>query len=150
VDEAAGDLEEDRHDREVRHAPEDGRHHLAGHAVAGVHRDLERALQVQELQHVLAVRAPQVHLLVGALQPRLPDPQRGGDALDVVQPARRTDRLGLGAADLEAVVVDRIVRRGRHDAADRVEVVDGEVDERRVHHADVDDVHAGGAQAFGE
>ena len=63
------------------------------------------------------------------------------------RPAGGADRLGLGAADLEAVVLDRVVRRGGHDAADGVEVVDREVDERRVDHADVDHVHPDRAHA---
>ena len=121
---------------------------LPGHAVAGVDRDAAACrFRSRNCSTCCRYSAPEVHLLVLALQPGLPDAQRRGDALDVVQPAGGADRLGLGAADLEAVVLDRIVRRGGHDAADGVEVVDREVDERRVDHADVDHVHPDRADA---
>ena len=56
------------------HVAEDRRHHLAGHAVAGVDDDAELAAEVEELQHVLAVGRPEVHLRrTCPCRPVLPD-----------------------------------------------------------------------------
>ena len=51
-----------------------------------------------------------------AVEARVPDAQRAGDALDVVEARGRADGLGLGAGDFEAVVLDGIVGRGDLDA----------------------------------
>ena len=51
------------------------------------------------------------------------------------------NRLGA-ERELEAVVLGRIVRAGDLDAADDVEMVERPVQQRRRHHADVDDVDA--------
>ena len=57
----------------------------------------------------------------------------------------------LGAeAELEAVVLGRIVRAGDLDAADDVQVVQAPVEHGRRHDADVDDVDAGARQAVDE
>ena len=67
VREGAVELEVHRHVLE-REALEDGRDHLAGHAVAGVDHDLERpqALRVYKAQAVLRVVFGDVRLLDGA------------------------------------------------------------------------------------
>ena len=148
VREAGGVVEQNLLDGQVLLAVENLRHHQAGHAVAGVDGDLDRVGQVEELEDVLLVRRPDVGLLarpllagVGAVG------ELRGDALDVLEAGRLADGLGLGAADLEAVVVGGVVAGGRLHAADGVVVVDGEVDAARVDHAHVDHVHAGGADA---
>ena len=58
--------------------------------------------------------------------------------------------LALGPLILKPLYWIGIVRGGRLDSADGVEVVDGEIDERGVDHAHVDHVHAGAADAVDE
>ena len=129
---------------------EDGRNHFAGHAVAAIDDDVQRPLELEELQHVLAIVGPRGPAVGACRQSGLTGPERAGDAFDVVQPAGRADGLGLGSADFEAVVLHGIVRGGRLDSADGVEVVDGEIDDRCVDHAHVDDVHTHAADSIDE
>ena len=51
-------------------------------------------------------------------------------------------------ADLEPVELGRIVAARHHDAAPRLQVADGEIQDRRGAGADVDDVDARGQEAF--
>ena len=73
--------------------------------------------------------------------------QTDGDAFDLVEAGILAHRPGLHAADLHAVVLRGVVRRGHLDAAAAAQMVDGEIDLRRVDHADVDGVGAGGKDA---
>ena len=72
-----------------------------------------------------------------------------GDGLDVGQARVRAHRPRPGQAQLDAVVLRGVVRRGEHGARG-VEAAGGEVDEVRRDQPEVDDVDALGHHAFGE
>ena len=80
------------------------------------------------------------HFHVIAIQTRVPDAQGRGDALDVIQAGRGADGFGLGAGDFKAVVMGWVVRGGYHHPADAVEVIDREIEEGGIDHADIDNV----------
>ncbi len=129
---------------------EDRRQHLAGHAVAGVNDDAQRLHAAGERQDVAL---PVLHdvapfdraAVLGRAQRRA---ER--DALDVRQPAVVAQRDRLLAADLEAVVLRRVVRGGHLDAAAFAIVGDGEVVRVGREHAGVQDVRAGSEDAADE
>src|SRR5436309_812343 len=98
---------------------------------------------------MLAIGWPEIFGLMLAHLAGLADAENAGDAFDVIEAAGRTDGPGFWTGNFEAVVVDGIVRGGGHDAADAVFVVDREIDHGSIAQADVDDVHAGGADAIG-
>ena len=150
VGEGAGDVKKEGDDLEVGESFEDGGDQFSGHAVAGVDDDLKRALELEELEDVFFVGAPEVLLGDFSVEAGLSEAEKGGDAFDVVESAGGADGFGLGAGDFEAVVLDGVVGGGGLDSADRIEMVDGEIDHRGIDHADVDDVHAGGADAVDE
>ncbi len=115
-----------------------------GRAVARVDDDADRP---RELAHVLddevLVLAQDRPLLVRALgvaeRARL---ETATQILDLVAVHRLAAQ-----AELEAVVVGRVVAAGDLDAAVEVPVEDREVDERRRHHAELDDAEPGRAKA---
>ena len=121
---------------------------LPRHAVARVDDDLDRPLQRQKFHHVLAIRLPEISLFVAPVQACIPLSQRGGDPLDVVEPACRSDRPCPGPVDLKTVVLNRIVRSRRLNPADAIEVIDREIKHRRVDHSDVDDIESDRADAL--
>src|SRR5262249_56594604 len=68
-------------------------HHLASHAVGGVDGHFQLALLIEEAAHAFLVVRPKVRLLVFAFQAGARALcECAGDALDVVQPAGRSDR----------------------------------------------------------
>ena len=71
-----------------------------------------------------------------------------GEAFDFVEAGVFADGFGFESADFEAVVIGGVVGGGDLDAAAAAEMVDGEVDFGGVDHADIDDVGAGGEDAF--
>ena len=131
--------------------------HRAGHGVGGVDDDLElaalqgRPARAQEVAHVLGIGRPQVALLdaAGGLLDR-PRVGHGGVLADVGQAGRLADGPGLGAGDLEAVPVGRVVACGHHHAARAAQVVDGEVDHGRIDEPQVDDADARSGESVDE
>ena len=119
------------------------RHDEPAHAVGGVGDHLERHehRRVDERADVLGEVVQQVD---AGEQARLGGRRRyaGADhGLDAVEAGVLADRLGAGEAELDAVVVGRVVRRGEHRGR-RVEAAGGEVHEVGRGQAEVDDVEA--------
>ena len=123
---------------------------FAGHAVGSIDEDAELAFGGdEELEDMLAVIIPQVQGAERAFGgQRAAAAQTFGDGLDLLEAGGRADRFGLRAGDFEAVVVGGVVAGGGLDAAGGAQVIDGEIDERRVAHAQVDDGKPAGANAF--
>ncbi len=158
VGEGAVQLEVHR-DELDRQAVEDGRHGVAAHAVAGVHRDLERADrgEVDEAEQVVGVAAQGVllgeHARLHALGRDRDGVVLGGPGLDQLadlgQAGVLADRGGAGPAQLDAVVLGRVVAGGEHRAG-QVELAAGVVE--LVGRAEPDLHHVGtvGGGALGE
>src|SRR5437762_2812408 len=70
-----------------------------------------------------------------------------GGRLDLLEAGAGADRSGLEPGDFESVVLDRIVAGGGLDAAQRAHVINRKIHERRVAHAQVNDVEPGGPDA---
>ena len=134
-----------------RQAVEHGGHDEAAHAVGGVGDDLQRPQgdDVDERADVGGEVGEQVDAAdrrppaAGGLEPG------GGHGLDLAEAGVLADRLGAGEAQLDAVVLRRVVAGGEHGAG-RVEVAGGEVDEVGRGQAEVDDVEALVEHALGE
>ena len=115
-------------------ALEDRGHDEAAHAVGGVGDDLERAqrVEVDEGAHVVGEVAEQVACGDDpAGRPSGPSPVEHGrrrSALMSARPVSSPTGPRPGQAQLDAVVLRRVVRRGEHRAR-RVELPGGEVDE---------------------
>src|SRR5215204_5467387 len=141
VGEGAVELEVHRHVLEGE-ALEDGRDHLAGHAVASVDDYLERPqiLRVDEAEAVFGVVFCYVGLFDGARVLRCGRKVSPDDEVeDFAQASVAGEGDGVFAAELEAVVVFGVVRGGDHGAAGFSEVPHGEVqgvgrDELEVEH----------------
>src|SRR5512133_2489393 len=143
VREPAVHLDEERDDVDPERL-EEGDGDDAARPVAGVDHHLEPPLpELEAPLHLGAVRRDDVVA---------PDAPRAGSELALLDdPAQLLDLLAvegaLPEAELEAVVLRRVVRPGDlTGAVDPRERVRREVDERRRHHAEVDDVAAGGAE----
>ena len=130
---------------EVEREPgEDPGHHEPTHAVRGVGHDLqgpergdvdERADVGGELGEEILL--PHLTALLGPLE----EPRRDR-VLDLGEPGGLADGRGAGPAELDAVVLRRVVAGGEHRGR-RVERSRGEVDEVGRREADVDHVGAG-------
>ena len=126
------------------HEAEELRHHRAGHAVGGVDDHLERSLPrdqfgIEKASDVVAVGVPEIARLLASplrLDLLLLDERR--ETADLLEPRAAPDGLRAAARDLEAVVVRRIVRGGHLHPTRAAEQMDGEVDHRGVHPAEVD------------
>ena len=87
---------------------------------------------------------------LGPPQPdRRPDSTFGGDRFDVFQASVLPDGTSTGQAQLDAVVLSRVVRRGEHRAG-RIELAGGEVEQVGRGQAEVDDVDTLFEHAAGE
>ena len=128
------------------HAAEQVAREGAGHAIAAVDGDLDRARQLDVAQDALQVGGADI---MGGVASR-----RGTGAAIVGDDAvvQRLDRFAVdrfaGQHHLEAVVIGWIVAARDHDAGTRVEHIRAEVDHRRGHHAQVDHVDACRLQAL--
>ena len=151
VGERAVELEVQRHDLDRQRAEHRG-HGVAGHAVAGVDDDAQRADagEVDERAQVggvvgehVAARRP---VPPPADRPGTPGRRRGAD---LGEPGVLPDRRGAGPAELDAVVAGGVVARGEHRAG-QVERAGGEVQHVGAGQADVDDVEALPGHALGE
>lgn len=118
---------------------------IAGHAVAGIHHHLDRAVQLHVVGDALDVGVADVALF------QLARRCRGVQAAFVdalVQFGDRRSGQGLAADhDLEAVVVGRIVAAGDRHAAAGAQFVGAEIHHWSGRQADVDHLAAGAAQA---
>ena len=131
----------------------DGVQYRAGCAVAGVDHQLQRLERggIDVGQQVLDVGRAVGHLAALARLRR-----RGGECgllghqADVLQAGVAADRLRALAHQLEAVVVDRVVRGGHLDAAVGAQVPGGEIHFLGAGHAQVQHGHAGFLQAAGQ
>ena len=128
------EVERDQRDRQPL---EDLRHGMARHPVAGVHRHRERPDRgdVDQLPQVVGVPGEQVPPGDGAGR-RGGAKVRSARSLMSLQAGLDADRLGSGAAQLDAVVPGRVVAGRDHRAGD-AEVAAGVVE------------HVGRAQAAG-
>ena len=72
------------------------------------------------------------------------------EPLDLAQAAGLANGLGVAAADLHAVVLPGVVRRGQHDPAVRVQRIDREIQHRRRREPDVEHCRARLARAAHE
>ena len=139
------------HGERERQTLEHRGHDEPAHAVGGVGDDLQRLQRrrVDERAHVLAERLEQVDVLDLArdLAPRRD--ARRDHLLDLLQAGLLADRRRAGPAELDAVVLRRVVTRGEHRAG-RVELAGREVDEVGRAQPDVGDVGAGERRAFDE
>ena len=150
VGERAVELEVHRHhvEREPGEDPRDG---VAAHAVAGVDGHLERADagQVDELVEVVGVLRDQVAGRDSANRPVV----RGDAVLDHRPDLRQTAFLAHGSraglAQLDPVVLGRVVAGGEHRAGD-VEGPGGEVEQVRRAQTRVDHVGTLTGRAIGE
>ena len=122
----------------------------AAHAVGGVGRQPQRPQRrrAHEGQHVLDVAVQDVAAgdRAGGGGPGRPGE---GAGLDVFQSRARADRRRARAAELDAVVADRVVGRGEHRPGD-VEQPGGEVHHLGGAHADVHHVDTGRGRAPAE
>jgi len=144
VDKGAVVLQVQADQFEILHLAEDRRHHLARHAVGGIHDHLDRsAVGLEELQDVLAVFLIQVAMLDRTFRFTESMQQGRGNMLDVLEASVGANGLGLLAGNLEAIVGSRIVRSGNLHAAAGAEMIDRKIHLRRVDHADVDHVGPG-------
>ncbi len=151
VGEGAVELEVHR-DHVERQPVEDDRHGVPAHPVARVDDDLQRAdlRQVDEIAQVGRIRGQGV-----ALRDRAARPVVCGDrvlldhASHVREPGVLADRGGVCAAQLDAVVLRRVVARGEHRAGD-AERAGGEVETVGGLQADLDHIGAVRRGAVGE
>ncbi len=150
VGEGAGGFEEDGDDMEVWDVGEDGGDHFAGHAVGGIDGDADFSREVEELEDVFAVLRPEVFGFEFTGDAGGSDAEGRGDAFDIFEAGGGADGFGIRAGDFEAVVLGGVVGGGDLNSADGLFVVNGEVDEGGIDHADVDDVHACGSEAVDE
>ncbi len=142
VGERAVELEVKR-DRGDRQALEHRRHCVAAHAVARVDDHLQRAdaRDVDQLLEVLGVAGEQVPARNRARRAVVGRNPVRDHPLDLGQASLDADRLRARLAELDAVVLGRVVARGDHRAGDVEETA------RVVHHVGraqpaVDDVRA--------
>ena len=144
VGEAAVELEVHRRDVE-RQVGEHLRHGEAAHAVAGVDDDLQRPDVADPRHQALAGRPRTRRAGRGSVTvPGVPS-YAGTPAstmrADVGQAAVLADRRGAGAAQLDAVVLRRVVAGGEHRAG-HVEAAGGEVEQVGRAEPGLDDVGA--------
>ena len=129
------------HDLEVeREAVEHGGNDETAHAVGGVGHDLQRPERpdIDERTHVVGERAE--HVAAGhRARGRGGSDARRGVVTDLRQTGVLTDGAGARQAELDAVVLGRVVRRREHGAG-RVERAGGEVQEVGRAQTEVDDV----------
>ena len=122
-----------------------GRAPPAADAVAGVDDDLERPGQLDVAGDVVHVSRQRIGAgklaLTGGEVARLDDRPQLLDLLAVDG--------AVAAAELEAVVLRRVVAAGDHGAGLLAVFLQGEIEGRRRHLADVDHVHAGGERCPG-
>ena len=114
--------------------------------VAAIDGDFQRACELDAADNAFEILCGNVFFTIAA--------GAAGEAAGLRACAQRGDRFAgkcfAGQHDLDAVVLRRVVRAGEHGAGQRVEVVRGEIEHGRGNTADVDNIHAGGAQAGGQ
>ena len=136
-------------------AIEHRRHDESAHSVrcVGDHAQRAQLLDVDERHDVVDERRQQVLFgppAAGGCGSRAPACEHGlGDDLDLPEAAVDADRTGAGQAQLDAVVLGRVVR-GREHRARAVERPSGEVQEIGRAQAEVDDVDTLLQHAVGE
>ncbi len=149
-------LEVEGNDLQARDALEDLGEEHAGHAARRVDHHLQPPFAIADgrgepLEQEIAVGRPEVPVLeatAGRLDPLSIRHRR--ESLDLLEPGSRPDRPGVSSRDLESVVFRGVVTRGHLDPAGRIEVIDREVDHRRVHETHVHHAGSGVAQALDE
>ena len=134
-----------------RRIGQQNRDRFARHAVGRVDGDL-LWLHVgsKELENVISVFAPEILLLQGAGWIAFGVEQSRREVFDLLQAGIDANRNGSPAGDFEAVVLGGVVRCRHLDPTARTEVVDREVNLRRVDHPDIDHTDVGRADAFDE
>ena len=145
VGERAVDLAEQLGDLAAERAVQRWRH-AAGHAVAAVDGDLHRPGKLHVAADAFQVGSGDIGLFERAGDGG-PNQIAALDALAQLLQALAVQRLAA-QHHLQAVVLGRVVAAGDLHARLRAQVVGGEVQHRRGHHANVDHGGPGGADAF--